>query len=195
MIADFKSNGEWMKYAHIDGKYLVTYSYQRWNAMRQRCKEGGSQQGVRPTYVGCEMSPMFSDFQRFVDWHVQQVGYSEKGYQLDKDILFEGNKLYSEDTCVLVPASLNGFLIDRGAARGEFPQGVSRCRGQGYRASINSSGKRKHIGHYTTPEAASCAYKLAKEAEARRWYERLKAGEFIVDNRVIERMCVWTVLN
>lgn len=138
------------------------------------------------------MSEAFSDFQTFTDWHVAQVGYGVQGYHLDKDILCADNKLYSEHSCVLVPAALNVFLTDHGLARGEYPQGVHLHKpNHTFIARLSIDGKRKHIGSFTTVEAAFEAYKVAKEAEAYRWYGRLKAGEFVVDERVIERMHNW----
>lgn len=194
---DYKNAaGKWAKYKVIEGKHLQTYSYQRWTCMRKRCKEGSTYQEKRPTYVGCRMSALFTDFQSFTDWHTSQVGYGLQGYHMDKDILSEGNKLYSESNCVLVPQQLNLFLTACDAARGAYPQGVHwNKKKKKFSANLNISGKRKHIGHYTTPEAASFAYKAAKEAEAYRWYERLKVGEFVVDERVIERMRTWELEN
>ena len=49
-----------------------------------------------------------------------------------------------------------------------------------------------HIGYYLTIAEAEEAYIRCKEKEARRWYNRLLDGEFIVDSRVIERMKSWT---
>ena len=62
-----------------------------------------------------------------------------------------------------------------------------------YRAHTSINGKSTHIGSYNTASEAHAAYCTAKEAEAYRWYERLRDGEFIVDPRVIERMRTWRV--
>ena len=193
MIDDYKSTvGSWARYGYREGKRQVTYSYSRWNSMQSRCTEGSATQIWHPTYIGCTVSPLFADFQLFADWHGHQIGYGEQGYEIDKDILINGNKLYSETTCVLVPKTLNTWLLACNTARGEFPQGVSwHRRDQKFQASMSIDGKKKHLGYHTSVDAASSAYKAAKEAEASRWYERLRDGEFIVDPRVIERMKNW----
>lgn len=196
MLADFKnSSWKWARTGLVDGKQSKTASYMRWKAMCGRCEDGGTTQKARPSYVGCTMSQMFSDFHLFTDWHVKQVGYGVEGYQLDKDILIEGNKLYSETTCALVPRQLNMFLVDSEAARGEFPQGVCWFkRDQKFRAQLRINGNNIHLGDFLTAEEAFACYKTAKESEARRWHSRLVAGEFVVDERVIERMSNWVLV-
>ena len=130
----------------------------------------------------------------FAEWCNSQIGFGLNGYDLDKGLLATGNKVYSEDTCVFVPSSLNKFLITRDAARGKCPIGVYWMAGSGkYRAHTSINGKSTHIGSYNTASEAHAAYCTAKEAEAYRWYERLRDGEFIVDPRVIERMRTWRV--
>ena len=47
-----------------------------------------------------------------------------EGNQLDKDLLFEGNKIYSADTCVFVSPMVNTFVNDSGASRGKWLIGV-----------------------------------------------------------------------
>lgn len=194
VVEDFKdSAGNYVKSFGSACAQHVTKSYRRWNSLMQRCKEGSAMQLKCPTYRGCTTSALFSDFQQFTNWHVKQVGYGEQCFAIDKDLLIHGNRVYSESVCVLIPKQLNSFLTASTASRGAWPQGVTFHRQhQRFCAQINIGGNHTHIGYYPTPEAASAAYKVAKEAESIRWYHRLRAGEFIVDPRVIERMRVWT---
>lgn len=84
------------------------------------------------------------------------------------------------------------FLCNRKAARGNWPQGVHFHKaGKKFCAAININGQSNYLGLYANLKTACDVYKEAKESEAYRWYERLKAGEFLVDERVIERMRTW----
>ena len=195
IVDDVKDNltGLWIKDYSVAAHSFRTRSHSRWNSMKLRCIVGGRWQRLYPTYVGCVMSGNFKDFQYFTNWHREQVGYGIQGYQLDKDILVGGNKTYSEDVCVLVPQELNKFLCARGSSRGVHPQGVCfHKHTQTFHAQISIGGKRVSAGYYYTLEKAVEAYKVAKEAEARRWYKRLLDREFTVDGRVVERMRTWT---
>lgn len=194
VVDDFKSeSGLWIKGYRVGTPQYITKSGRRWDNMSMRCKTGGAAQADHTSYIGCTMSDNFKDFQYFANWYTSQVGYGEAKYHLDKDILFIGNREYSEGACVLVPSDLNLFLGSRKAARGEWPQGVSYHKAaKKFAASLNIDAETKYLGLFQTPITAARAYKAAKEAEAYRWYERLKAGEFIVDERVIERMRTWT---
>lgn len=183
-------NGNWAKLLYLNGVQYRTDSGSVWYDMSTRCDPLGSLQKRLPRYVGCAMSDEFANFQIFVEWHQKQIGFGIEGYELDKDILFEGNKLYSSKTCVLVPKSLNMFFVAHNAGRGPWPQGVFLDKRRGkFQARFNNKG----LGSYYTPEQAHTAFCVAKEAEARRWSKRLEAGEFVVDQRVIERLKVWAV--
>lgn len=186
-------DGKWVKsFGNSRVNKVQTESYVRWGNMMRRCRQGSAFQSKNPSYIGCSTSDTFADFQLFTDWHVRQVGYGASNYQLDKDILLAGNRVYSGDVCVLVPSQLNNFLLDHRGARGKWPQGVCYNTQNGkFVAQISGDSKRKHLGYYFTVDAAEEAYKIAKEAEARDWYERLLKREFVVDERVIERMRTW----
>lgn len=85
--------------------------------------------------------------------------YIKKGYQLDKDILYFGNKEYSKRACIFVPQWLNTLLNDCGSARGLLPQGVIWDDYSGkYQVSCAVDGRRKHLGRFTTTKEASDAY-------------------------------------
>lgn len=187
VFENFKdSNGLWAKRSTINSERQFTKSGLVWRNMCNRCTYGGVHQAQFPTYIGCTMSENFKDFQFFVEWHQEQIGFNEKNYHLDKDILIPGNKLYSEETCVLVPAALNAFFITSKVNQGAFPQGVCwHEQSARYVAQINISSKLKNIGRFRTVVEAKNAYDSAKRAETQRWIARLESKEFLVDIRVI----------
>lgn len=95
--------------------WLCPY-YRTWKSMLARCYSTKLQER-NPTYVGCVVSDEWLTFSVFRAWMTTQ---DWKRMQLDKDLLIEGNKIYSPETCVFVSGAVNKFTTDRGAARGEF---------------------------------------------------------------------------
>lgn len=99
------------------GQYVGSYNnvptpeYNAWSAMLARCYDPNTQ-FRQPSYVGCTVDPIWHNFQNFAHWYVSNLNYG-KGWQLDKDILFNNNRLYSEHTCCLVPGEINRAVIDR----------------------------------------------------------------------------------
>ena len=197
LIEDFKDKrGLWRKSKTVNYTQRNTVSGAKWRDMNSRCLIGGSAQKQRKTYEGCFVSEGFKDFQFFTEWHKEQVGYGLVDYALDKDLLIQGNKEYSEAFCVLIPKSLNCFLTDARAARSITSQGVHYRKDSGkYSVHLNINGCRQYLGLYTNEQDAYTVYKSSKEAEARRWAKRLHNREFIVDIRVIEALQKWELNN
>ena len=187
-------SGNWVKTFREPGSHsqYVTRSAMAWYHMKDRCNPLSNYQKLTPSYSGCSISEEFEDFQYFANWYTVQTGYGFENYELDKDLLVEGNKIYSPDLCVLIPSSLNSFLNFKGASRGEYPIGVSKRNGK-YVCQMSFNGGHIHLGIFNTPDDAYKKYKEAKENFAKIWYERLLNKEFIVDTRVIERMKNWTL--
>ena len=151
-----------------------TRPYNLWVNMLKRCYSEVSFTN-QPTYTGCTVSENFKHFQYFAEWCQGQVGFSTGGYQLDKDLLVKGNKIYSEHTCIFVPKDLNVLLNKNGAIRGGNPLGVSFDTQSGkYKASIRISGKKKTIGLYSSPEEAFVGYKHTKEATVQQMVNKWK---------------------
>ena len=189
---DFKNSaGKWVQRSHVDDKYTWTTSGVLWNNIKERCTIGGTTQAREPTYIGCEN--LFTDFQTFAEWNINQVGYG-LGYQLDADILQEGNKQYSAEKCVLIPASLNKFLQSYRGKRGKYPQGmyIRKCDNK-LHVSIEYGDTKYSLGLFSLSdiESARAVYKKEKDTRAAIWYKRLLSGEFEVDKRVIEYMKTW----
>lgn len=184
MIDDYKIGGRWKKDGYIGGKQHGTRSFSKWNSMMHRCKEP-SKRGW-PSYEGCEVSEEFSDFQQFTDWHIAQVGYALENYQLDKDILITGNKVYSPSTCLLVPQALNTLLTHVKANKGEYPTGVNFSKSMGKLvARIRVDNKDTVLGYFESAEEARQAYECAKRLEVLKWCYKIESGEVLVDLKVL----------
>lgn len=138
--------------------------YKVWQDMLERCYSAKYQERV-VAYRGCTVDPRWHDYQVFAEWYTTQDHYAEK-LQLDKDILFEGNRVYGPDTCCLVPQRINSLTTRKNSSvRGDLPVGVSRQPvGGNYMAKFRREGKQVYLGTFKTPEEAFYAYKAAKEA-------------------------------
>jgi hypothetical protein len=158
--------------AYVCGRQ--TKEYVLWKGMLERCYSD-KLHARKPSYVGCSVSEDFKFFQEFARWANRQVIFGEVGVHLDKDLLVKGNKVYSPETCVLVPKDDNLLLTKREAERGLYPIGVSLDKGRGlYAAEVRLNGKKKNLGRFPTPEDAFASYKTAKEAQVRAVAEKFK---------------------
>lgn len=178
----FMGAGEYV--SKVDGKH--TSAYATWRGMLRRCCDPKSL-ARNPTYIGCTVHPDWHNFQNFAKWFECQ--YRTDGWQLDKDLTIEGNKVYSADTCVFVPSQLNSLLNDSGGARGDLPQGVVR-KGEGYSARLNVDGKLHYLGTHHTPEEAFIHYKFAKEENIKRMAVLWKG---LIDPRVYDLLINYEV--
>ena len=141
-----------------------TKEYALWYDMLVRCYSDSSKKR-RPTYEGCEASENFKSYEHFYEWCHKQIGFGNEGWQLDKDLLVKGNKVYSESTCVFLPVEINSLLTKSTASRGEYLIGVSWSkRDKAFKAQVGKGkGKLKHLGYFNTELEAFNAYKQAKE--------------------------------
>ena len=167
-----------------------TKQYNLWSSMLHRCYDP-KKHARSPTYVGCSVSDNFKNYSYFYDWCHAQIGFGMDGWDLDKDILIDNNKIYSEDLCVFVPKDINTFFNDCGSAMRELTLGAGFDKRTGkYRARCMSSGKQKFLGRFTTPEAAHAAYKQFKENLCKELANKWRGK---IDERVYNAMMVWTV--
>ena len=151
--------------------------YQLWNGLLERCYCPKSQEKF-PTYKGCSVSENFKSYEYFYEWCQEQKGFGNDGWELDKDLLVKGNKVYSEDTCVFLPKEVNTALTHRKNVDNKLPVGVKTVtNSKSYQASIKIDGKKYYLGVYSTPERAFQAYKERKETSlmklALKWGEHL----------------------
>ena len=157
---------------------VITKEYNLWYSMLRRCYSDSSKKKY-PTYEGCKVSSKFKSYEYFYEWCTNQIGFGNKGWQLDKDLLAKGNKIYSEDACVFIPQEINKILVKREASRGEYLIGVYWHNTKKAFVAMIRKNKRKSewIGSFKTEIEAFNAYKEAKEAfvkeQANKWRDEI----------------------
>ena len=119
-----------------------------------------------PTYEGCKVSNKFKNYEYFYEWCHSQIGFGNEGWQLDKDLLVKGNKVYNEDSCVFLPQEINKVLVKCTASRGEHLIGVYwHNKRKAFEARVRKNkGKQEYLGLFKTETEAFNAYKQAKES-------------------------------
>lgn len=170
---------------------FLTKQYTLWVGMLQRCYSD-TYQKKHPTYIGCEVSDNFKSYEYFYEWCNKQVGFGESGFQLDKDLLVKGNKVYSEYSCVFIPSEINTVLIKSTASRGEHLIGVywhDTKKAFVAQASKNK-GKQEWLGSFNTEVEAFNAYKKAKESFVKEQAEKWKSQ---IDDRAYEALISYKV--
>ena len=151
-----------------------TKEYVLWCHMLERCYSEKYQK-KQPTYEGCEVSDNFKSYEYFYEWCHNQVGFGVDGFEIDKDLLIKGNKVYSESTCVFIPREINQVLTKCTASRGKHLIGVCWSKtANAFKAMVRiNKGKQEHLGYFKTELEAFNAYKTAKEAfvkeQANKW--------------------------
>lgn len=144
----------------IDGKH--TKSGRAWYGIFNRCLSEITQE-YQPTYKDVTVCDEWHNFQNFAEWH--EDNYNPKimqDWQLDKDILIKGNKIYRPETCCFVPREINNLFTKNKLRRGSCPIGVFFDKGK-FRAAISIDGRLTYFGSYITMQEAFKAAKAAKE--------------------------------
>ena len=170
---------------------VLTKEYDLWYSMLRRCYSDASKKRY-PTYESCEVSDKFKSYEYFYEWCNKQIGFSNKDWHLDKDLLIKGNKVYSEDSCVFLPQEINKVLVKCTASRGEHLIGVYWCKkGKAFKAQISKNkGKPEYLGYFTTETEAFDAYKEAKESFIKEQANNWKSQ---IDPRAYEALMNYTV--
>lgn len=157
-----------------EGKYKTrengkaTRVYSTWNSMLQRCYNEKFHER-NPTYKDCEADEKWHNFQNFAEWYYNNY-YEIEGERmcLDKDILVKHNKIYSPDTCIFVPQTINVLFTKSDETRGDSVIGTTLDYGKYVVqcSMINpETGKSKceYLGTYDTETEAFQVYKYYKE--------------------------------
>jgi hypothetical protein len=146
----------------------LTKVYATWCHMLERCYYEKYHKRY-PTYIDCKVSEEWHNFQNFAKWYENNY-YEVEGeiMCLDKDILIKHNKIYSPETCIFVPQTINTLFVKNNKNRGNSVIGTSPMNGK-YMVTCSmfdfktGKSKNEYLGRYKTQEKAFEVYKYYKE--------------------------------
>lgn len=139
-----------------NGVVLMCPFYRIWKAILLRCYTSTNKKD--PTYVDCYVCDEWIKFSNFKLWMEKQDWI---GKEIDKDILIQGNKVYSPDTCLFVSKRINALVTIKKGREGKYKQGVIKLYNKFY-ARCNIDGIQIPIGSFYTEGEAFAAYKEVK---------------------------------
>jgi hypothetical protein len=78
-------------------------AWKSWNGILARCYSPNRRNG----YIGVSVHKDWHNFNQFREWHdLHQID----GWEIDKDLLSAGSKIYSSDTCCFIPGVINASI-------------------------------------------------------------------------------------
>lgn len=162
--------------------------YMIWHSMLSRCYSNYTK-SKQHSYQNVSCCEEWLLFDNFYEWLHSQTNFKKwknlsRG-ALDKDILVKGNKIYSPQTCCLVPNNVNALFTKRNVYRGNTPIGVSyHKRDHIYEAHCNDGfGIPQYLGRFSTSEEAFDVYKTYKES----LIKKIAINEYL--NKSITKEC------
>lgn len=172
------------------GKYKTgtetkhTEEYQNWTCMIRRCYDERLKERYSAYYGDCAVCNEWHNFQTFSEWwndNIYRVGTERM--HLDKDILFNGNRIYSPDTCLIVPQRINMMFMKK-PNKYNLPNGILPIANRKYSARYGG----KHIGNFDDLESAVKAHDIEKKKALRELADKYKDK---VPNKLYEALINW----
>jgi hypothetical protein len=148
--------------------------------------------GCTTTYVGCTVCEEWKYFSNFLKWYNENK--TGDNCTIDKDLLVKGNRVYSPETCLLVPIFVNTLILTSKKIRGNTPLGVHyNKKAKAYQAYMKvGDAKHKCYGNFHTAEEAFLKYKEVKEQRIKDEANRLyNSGE--INDKVRDALLNWKI--
>lgn len=161
--------GEGKYKVYIDQEHLEPV-YNVWRTLLGRvCTEKHRKRF--PAYADCKVCDEWLCYQNFAEWWNENMYYIDnERMHIDKDIKYSDNKIYSPDTCIIVPQSINEIFHSSGRKTkdADLPYTIRRVAKGRYSVCY----KAESLGVYDTVEEC-----LEKYIEAKRKHIRQKVKE------------------
>ena len=147
--------------------FTLDIKYNIWNSMLDRCYGDNNRY---PAYSECTVCNEWLCYQTFAEWYENNYyDVGEGRMHLDKDILVKDNKVYSPETCLIVPQRINMIFMEK-INKWNLPSGISMSYNNKYITSYNG----KHLGSLDTLEEAIKVHDTEKRKNIKNVAEEYK---------------------
>lgn len=164
-------------------------SYLKWHDMIHRCYNKKFHER-QPQYRTCSVCEEWLNYSNFKVWYDQHK-INGVALDLDKDILFKGNKVYSPETVAFVPHAINTLFLSSKMDRGKYPIGVYYEKDKRkYRAEMSFMGRQIKLGWFDSAENAFAMYKEYKEDFIKNMAKQYKD---VIPDKIYEAMMNWKI--
>lgn len=157
-----------------------TKPYKIWNEMIRRCY--GCTDNAKK-YDFCKIDDSWLIFSNFKKWY--EDNYIE-GYEMDKDLLFSEELIYSPKTCVFIPKELNTALRWYNTVNKETPNGIDFHKANNkYRVRIRNNilNKTEFLGEFESISKSFDVYRNRKKEllveYAKKFFDEGKISSYI----------------
>lgn len=141
--------------------------YTTWTEMLRRCYSHNENERLKfSAYNDCSVDQEWHLFDNYYDWVQTQTNHMIDDWTLDKDIKIKHNRIYSCDTCYLVPIQINMLFERQPSIRGDLPIGVQykpKNSLRPYMAMCRQGAENIYLGSFANEYDAFYAYKQFKE--------------------------------
>lgn len=132
------------------------------------------------SYADCSISDGWKHYMDFYNWTNNR---DWEGLRLDKDVLIRGNRIYSPDTCVYIPNSLNQLLKQPKKSDSDICMGVRYLHGykdskDKFEAYSKYEQKYIYLGTYYSKEEAHAAWQQEKVTHFEKEIQKLEEMNF-----------------
>lgn len=155
-----------------------------WRGMLERCYCDRMRKMHTAYYGISTVCDEWLNFQVFAKWYNENIYHvKSERMHLDKDILIKDNKIYSPETCLIVPQRVN-MLFTNKSNRYNLPTGIKPDNNGKYEARYNG----KLLGVFDTIKDAELAHENAKRNAIKKVAEEYKS---FIPYKVYEALINW----
>lgn len=153
--------------------------FNTWMHMIERCYNVKSKPYKQYGGIGVTVCNEWANFQTFTEWFVKN---KIQDYHLDKDLLYLGNKVYSPETCIFIPPSVNSLFTGSGDLKN---MGVHPTKNKlKYSATVNNKDHGGYLGVFDTWVDAKKAYLDRKLIIVKKLTDTYELDERVVNNLI-----------